>query len=161
MHFANCAAHATILFTTSIKNLRLCSSAEARIVLNLFLNFKQKMSVVFLQNCSYKKIKVYWTKRLRILKILIYLKLKLSWKIGRVLKIIIFELFSKANIKFICRVKVFYLSLILIGQRRRINMDGALLVSLRGIELNHRSGHAAKNFIFSLLKMIFRCSFIC
>jgi len=30
------------LFTSLIENLRLCSSAEAGIVLNLFLNFEQK-----------------------------------------------------------------------------------------------------------------------
>jgi len=41
MHFANCAALAAVLFTTLIKNLRLSSSAEAGIVLNLFLNFEQ------------------------------------------------------------------------------------------------------------------------
>jgi len=49
MHFANCAAFAAVWFTTLIENLRLCSSAEARIVLNLFLNFKQKWA-----SCSYK-----------------------------------------------------------------------------------------------------------
>jgi len=42
MHFANCAALATVLFTTLTQNLSLCSSAEAGIVLNLFLNFEQK-----------------------------------------------------------------------------------------------------------------------
>jgi len=42
MHFANCAALAVVLFTTVIKNLRLYSSAEVGIVLNLFLNFEQK-----------------------------------------------------------------------------------------------------------------------
>jgi len=42
MLFANCAALAAILFTILIENLRLCSSAEAGIVLNLFLNFEQK-----------------------------------------------------------------------------------------------------------------------
>jgi len=39
MHLANCAALATVLFTTLIENLRLCSFAEAEIALNLFLNF--------------------------------------------------------------------------------------------------------------------------
>jgi len=39
MHLANCAALAVVLFTTLIENLRLCSSAEAGIALNLFLNF--------------------------------------------------------------------------------------------------------------------------
>jgi len=41
---ANCAElnYATILFTTLIENLRLCSSAKVEIVLNLFLNFEQK-----------------------------------------------------------------------------------------------------------------------
>jgi len=42
MHFANCAALAAVLFTTLIENLRLYSSAEAGIMLNLFLNFEQK-----------------------------------------------------------------------------------------------------------------------
>jgi len=36
------AALAAVLFTILIENLKLCSSAEARIVLNLFLNFEQK-----------------------------------------------------------------------------------------------------------------------
>jgi len=27
LHFANCAAHAAVLFTTLIENLKLCSSA--------------------------------------------------------------------------------------------------------------------------------------
>jgi len=39
---ANYAALAVVMLTTLIENLRLCSSAEAEIVLNLFLNFKQK-----------------------------------------------------------------------------------------------------------------------
>jgi len=42
MRFANCAALAAVLFTTLIETLRLCCSAEAGIVLNLFLNFEQK-----------------------------------------------------------------------------------------------------------------------
>jgi len=42
MHFANCTALAAVLFTTLIENLRLYSSAEAGIDLNLFLNFEQK-----------------------------------------------------------------------------------------------------------------------
>jgi len=42
MHFANCGVLAAILFTILIENLRLCFSAEAGIVLNLFLNFEQK-----------------------------------------------------------------------------------------------------------------------
>jgi len=42
------AALAAVLFTTLIQNLRLCFSAEAGIVINLFLNFEQKMSIVFL-----------------------------------------------------------------------------------------------------------------
>jgi len=33
MHFAHCAALAAVLFITLIENLRLCSSAEAGIVL--------------------------------------------------------------------------------------------------------------------------------
>jgi len=41
MHFANCAALTAVLLTTSIENLRLCSFAEAGIVLNL-LTFEQK-----------------------------------------------------------------------------------------------------------------------
>jgi len=42
MHFANCAALAAVVFATVTQNLILCSSAEAGIVLNLFLNFEQK-----------------------------------------------------------------------------------------------------------------------
>jgi len=42
MHFANCVALAAVLFNILIENLRLCSSAEAGVVLNLFLNFEQK-----------------------------------------------------------------------------------------------------------------------
>jgi len=42
MHFANCAAFVAVLFVTLTKNLRLCSSAEAGIVLSLFLNIEQK-----------------------------------------------------------------------------------------------------------------------
>jgi len=43
MQFANCVALAAVLFTTLIKNLSLStSSAEAGIVLNLFLTFEQK-----------------------------------------------------------------------------------------------------------------------
>jgi len=42
MDFANCAALAAVLFTTLIENLRLCSSAEAGIILDLFLNSEQK-----------------------------------------------------------------------------------------------------------------------
>jgi len=49
MHFANCVALAAVLFTSLIENLRLCSSAEAGIVLNLLLNFKQNWA-----SCSYK-----------------------------------------------------------------------------------------------------------
>jgi len=41
MHSANCAALAAVLFTTLIENLRLYSSAEAEIVLNLFLNLSK------------------------------------------------------------------------------------------------------------------------
>jgi len=41
MHFANCAALAVVLFTTLTANLRLCSSAKAGIILNLFLNFEE------------------------------------------------------------------------------------------------------------------------
>jgi len=37
----NCAALAAVLITTLLENLRLCSSAEAGIVLNLFLKFEQ------------------------------------------------------------------------------------------------------------------------
>jgi len=40
MQFANCAALAAVLFTTLSENLRLCSSAEAGVILN-FLNFEQ------------------------------------------------------------------------------------------------------------------------
>jgi len=42
MHFANCAVLAAVLFTTLTENLRLCSCAEAGMVLNLFLKFEQK-----------------------------------------------------------------------------------------------------------------------
>jgi len=50
MHFANCAVLAAVLFfTTLIENLRLCSSAEAGIVLNLFLNFEQKSARVLMK----------------------------------------------------------------------------------------------------------------
>jgi len=42
MHFTNCTALAAVLFTTLTENLKLCSSAEAGIVLILFLNFEQK-----------------------------------------------------------------------------------------------------------------------
>jgi len=42
MQFANCAALATVLYNTLTENLRLYSSADSGIVLNLFLNFKQK-----------------------------------------------------------------------------------------------------------------------
>jgi len=55
MHFAICAALAAGLFTTLIanicpefENLRLCSSAEAVIFLNLFLNFEQNEPYVFI-----------------------------------------------------------------------------------------------------------------
>jgi len=41
-HLASCTALAAVLFTSLTKNLRLCSSTEAGIVLNLFLNFEQK-----------------------------------------------------------------------------------------------------------------------
>jgi len=34
MHFANCAALAAVLFATLTQNLKLCSFAEAEIVLN-------------------------------------------------------------------------------------------------------------------------------
>jgi len=47
MHFANCAALAVVLFTALTQDLRLCSSAEAGIVL-IVLKFEQKMSFVFL-----------------------------------------------------------------------------------------------------------------
>jgi len=36
-----CATLATVLFSTLIENLRICSSAKAGIVFNLFLNFEQ------------------------------------------------------------------------------------------------------------------------
>jgi len=42
MPFANCVAFTAVLFNTLIENLRLCSSAEAGIAFNLFLNFEQK-----------------------------------------------------------------------------------------------------------------------
>jgi len=38
IHFANCVALTAVSFTTLIENLKLCSSVEAGIVLNLFLN---------------------------------------------------------------------------------------------------------------------------
>jgi len=49
MQFANSAALTAALFTTLTENLKLGSSAEAGIVLNLFLNFEQKWAL-----CSYK-----------------------------------------------------------------------------------------------------------
>jgi len=49
MRFANCTALAAVLFTTLTENLKLCSSAEAGIVLNFFSNFEQKWA-----SCSYK-----------------------------------------------------------------------------------------------------------
>jgi len=42
MHFANCGILAAVLFSTLTENLRLCSSAEAGIILNLFFSFEQK-----------------------------------------------------------------------------------------------------------------------
>jgi len=42
MHLGNRAALAAVLFTILIEILRLYSSAEAGIVLNLFLSFEQK-----------------------------------------------------------------------------------------------------------------------
>jgi len=42
MHLASCVALAAVLLTSLTENLRLCSSAEAEDVLNLFLNFEQK-----------------------------------------------------------------------------------------------------------------------
>jgi len=45
MHLASCAAHAAVLFTILIENLRLCS-AEAGIVLHMFLNFEQNKIVL-------------------------------------------------------------------------------------------------------------------
>jgi len=36
MHYANCAALTTVLFTTLIENLKLCSCAEAGIVLKFW-----------------------------------------------------------------------------------------------------------------------------
>jgi len=41
MHSVNCVAVAAVLFTVLTENLRLCLSAKAGIVLNLFLNFEQ------------------------------------------------------------------------------------------------------------------------
>jgi len=35
MHFANCTTLGAVLFTTSIENLRLCSSAKAGVVLEI------------------------------------------------------------------------------------------------------------------------------
>jgi len=49
MKLANCATLAAVLFITLIEHLKLCSSAEVGIVLNLFLNFEQKLA-----SCSYK-----------------------------------------------------------------------------------------------------------
>jgi len=48
MHSAYCAALVAVLFITLTQNLRLYSSAEAGIVLNLFLNFWAKISLVLL-----------------------------------------------------------------------------------------------------------------
>jgi len=63
MHFANCEALVIILFITLIQNLRLCSFAEAGIVLNLFLNFEQNEPRVLVKYCSYKKKKCIETQR--------------------------------------------------------------------------------------------------
>jgi len=48
MHFANCAALATVLFTTSTQNLRLCSFAES----GLFLNFEQNEPCVLIKKSA-------------------------------------------------------------------------------------------------------------
>jgi len=45
MHFANCVtlcSSAAVFFTTLIEILKLCSTVEAEIALNFFLNFEQK-----------------------------------------------------------------------------------------------------------------------
>jgi len=42
MHFANCAVLAAVLYSSLFENLRICSSDEAGVVLNLFINFEQK-----------------------------------------------------------------------------------------------------------------------
>jgi len=44
MHFATCTALAAVLFTTLNQNLRLCSSAEAGIVLKFRPKNEQKKS---------------------------------------------------------------------------------------------------------------------
>jgi len=53
MHFDNCAVLAAVLFATLSENLRPCSSAEAGIFLNLFLNFEQKWA-----SYSYKIVRI-------------------------------------------------------------------------------------------------------
>jgi len=55
MHFADCAALAAVLFNTLIENLRLCSSAEAGIVVKLLLNFDQKCVMSFYKIVLIKK----------------------------------------------------------------------------------------------------------
>jgi len=59
MHFVNCVALTAVLFNSlisdicfQIENLKLCSSAEAGMVLNLFLNFEQNETRVL----SYTKV---------------------------------------------------------------------------------------------------------
>jgi len=53
MHFAKCAALAVVLLTTLIENLRICSSAKAKIVFNLFLNFGQNKPCVLINKKVY------------------------------------------------------------------------------------------------------------
>jgi len=49
MHFANCAAHAAVMFTTLIENLKLCSSVEVGIVLDLILNVEKNKPRVLIK----------------------------------------------------------------------------------------------------------------
>jgi len=52
MYFANCVAHVAVLLTTLIENMRICSSAEAGIVLNLFLNSEKNKPRILIKKCN-------------------------------------------------------------------------------------------------------------
>jgi len=55
MRFVNCAALVAVLFTTLTENSRLYSSAEAGIVLNLFLKLSKNEPRVLIK-VFYKKV---------------------------------------------------------------------------------------------------------
>jgi len=53
MHFTNCAALAAVLFATSTQNLRLCSFAEAEIVLKILSKNEPRVLIkLFLEKIS-------------------------------------------------------------------------------------------------------------